>query len=134
MTHEDRIVRANEELITKGDLSVIPSFFSPNYVVHAGGKDYHGHAFIGQFLGVLRTAVPDVRVVDVAIRGAAGDTISWERTLRGTHTADMLGIPPSGKRVEWRELVVSRFGGELIAEEWSVSDLAGQLLLKLPRG
>lgn len=29
-------------------------------------------------------------------------------------------------------MLVTRFDGEQIIEEWAVSDLAGQLLLKLP--
>lgn len=103
-----------------------------DYVVHAGGKDHKGHAFVRRFVGLIRTAIPDLRVVEVAVRFHAGDTIVWKRTLSGTHEADMTGIPPSGKKVEWRDMVVTRFEGGKIAEEWTVSDLAGQLLLKLP--
>ena len=44
----------------------------------------------------------------------------------------MLGIPPSGKRVEWKDMLHTRFDGDQIAEEWAVSELAGELMLKLP--
>ena len=44
----------------------------------------------------------------------------------------MMGIPPSKKKIKWNEMVVSRFEGDKIAEEWVVSELAGQLLLKQP--
>ncbi len=37
------------------------------------------------------------------------------------------------KKLKWNEMVVSRFEGDKIAEEWVVSELAGQLLLKLPK-
>ena len=43
----------------------------------------------------------------------------------------MMGIPPTGQKVEWRDMVVTRFDGEKIAEDWAVSELAGQLLSKL---
>jgi predicted ester cyclase len=44
----------------------------------------------------------------------------------------MMGIPPSDKKIKWIEMVVTRFEGDRIAEEWVVSELAGQLLLKQP--
>jgi len=54
-------------------------------------------------------------------------------SLSGTHESELAGIPPSGKKVKWRDIVVTRFDGEKIAEEWTVSELAGQLMSKLPR-
>lgn len=60
------------------------------------------------------------------------DTIVWQRTLRGTHKADMLSIPPTEQKVKWIDMVISRFDGEKIAEEWTVSELAGELLSKSP--
>jgi len=45
----------------------------------------------------------------------------------------MMGIPASEKKIKWKEMVVSRFEGDKIAEEWVVSELAGQLLLKQPK-
>lgn len=131
-SNEERIRLANDEIIGKGNLGVVGEIFASDYVVHAGGKDHTGHAFVRRFANLLRSAIGDLRVVEVAVLMQAGDTIAWQRTLSGTHKADMMGIPPSGKKVKWRDLVVTRFAGEKIAEEWTVSDLAGQLLLKLP--
>ena len=131
-SNEERIRFANDEIIGKGNLGAVDKVFATDYVVHAGGKDHKGHAFVRRFVGLIRSAIPNVRVVEVRTLLQAGDTIVWQRTLRGTHEAEMMGIPPSGREVEWRDMVVTRFAGEKIAEEWTVSDLAGQLLLKLP--
>ncbi|MCZ6688972.1 MAG: ester cyclase [Planctomycetota bacterium] len=46
----------------------------------------------------------DVVDVEVELLIQAGDTIAWQRTLSGTHKADMMGIPPTGKKVEWRDM------------------------------
>ncbi len=131
-SNEERIRFANDEILAKGNLGVVDEIFATDYVVHAGGKDHKGHAFVRRFAGLLRSAIPDLRVVEIAILIQAGETIVWERRLSGTHEADMMGIPPSGKKVEWRDMVVTRFDGEKIAEEWTVSELAGQLLSKPP--
>ena len=112
---------------------VVDEIFAIDYVVHAGGKDHKGLQFVRRFVKLLRSAIPDLRVVEVAVLIQAGDTIAWQRTFSGTHKAEMGGIPPSGQKVKWRDIVVTRFDGEKIAEDWTVSELAGELALKQPR-
>ena len=131
-SNEERIKFANDEIIGKGNLSIVDEIFAANYVAHTGGKDYNGHQFVRRFIGQLRSAIPDIRVVKVEILLHSGDTIVWQRTLSGTHKANMMGIPPSGQKIEWIEMVVTRFDSEKIAEEWVVSELAGRLLSKPP--
>jgi len=129
---EERIKFANEELFGKGNLDVVDEIFSDNYVVHAGNKDYEGHEIIKRFIGQLRSAIPDIRVEEVSLLSQVDETITWQRTFSGKHVGNMMGIPPTGKKVEWTDMVVTRFEGEKITEEWTVSELAGQLLLKSP--
>ncbi|MCG8426684.1 MAG: ester cyclase [Chromatiales bacterium] len=131
-SNEERVRFANDELFEKGNLGVVDEIFSADYIVHSGGKDYKGREFIKRFIKLLRLAISDIRVVEIKFLSQTGDIIVWQRTLSGVHQADMMGIPPTGEKVEWREMVVTRFDGEKIAEEWTVSELAGQLLLKLP--
>ena len=131
-SNEERIRFANDEILGKGNLGVVDEIFATDYVVHAGGKDYKGLAFVRGFAGQLRSAIPDLQVVEVALLIQAGDTITWQRTLSGKHEAEMMGIPPTGQKVEWRDMMVTRFDGEKIAEEWAVSELAGQLMLSIP--
>ena len=130
---EERIKTANDALLEKGKLSIVDDIFVTDYVAHSGGNDYQGHEFIKRFINQLRTAVPDIRVVNVAFYLQMEDTIVWQRTLSGTHKADMMGAPSTNQKLEWREMVVSRFDGEKIAEEWVVSELAGEMLSKPPR-
>ncbi len=131
-SNEERVRFANDEIVGKGNLGVVDEVFATDYVVHAGGKDFRGHEFVRRFAGQLRSAIPDIRVVEVEFLIQAGDTIAWQRTLGGTHKADMMGIPPTGQKVEWRDMMVTRFDGGKIAEEWAVSELAGQLMLSIP--
>ena len=129
---EEQLRFAHHEILEKGNLAAVDKIFAADYVVHAGGKDHKGVAFVRRFVEQLRSAIPNLRVVEVALLMQAGDTIAWQRTLSGTHEAELAGIPPSRQKVEWRDMVVTRFDGEKIAEEWTVSELAGQLMSKLP--
>lgn len=128
---EELIRYAIEELV-KGNPGIVEETFETDYVAHAGEKEYSGHSFIKRYADQLRSALPDIRVVEVQFLARDVNRITWQRTFRGTHKADMMGIPPSGKKVEWVEMVVSRFNNERIAEEWVVSELMGELLLKVP--
>jgi predicted ester cyclase len=130
--NEKRIRFANDEIPGKGILDVVDEVFATDYVVHAGGKDYKGPKFVKKLIKQLRAAIPNLRVKEVTILMQTGNTITWQRTLSGKHETAMKGIPPSGHRVKWIDMVVTRFEGDKIAEEWTVSELAEKLILKLP--
>ena len=130
--NEDRLIIANDELIEKGNLAAIEELFLTDYIVHSGGKNYKGHKFIRRWIKQLRTAIPDINVVKIEILNQAKDTITWQRTLKGTHKNKIMGIQATGQKVKWIEQVVSRFEDKKIAEEWVVSELAGYLLSKPP--
>jgi steroid delta-isomerase-like uncharacterized protein len=130
---EEKIRHALAELAEKGNLGIVDATFATDYVAHAGEKEYSGHSFIKRFAKQLRTAIPDMRVVEIKFLAQDANTIVWQRTFRGTNKVAMRGIPASGKKVKWVEMVVTRFKNEKIAEEWVVSELMGELLLKVPR-
>jgi predicted ester cyclase len=127
---EERIKFGNEELIGNGNLGVIDEIFATDYAVHAGDKNYKGHGFIKRWARQLRLAIPDIQVAEVKFLIQKDETIAWQRSLKGTHKVAMSGIQPTEQKVEWSEMVVSRFDSDKIAEEWVVSELAGELLSK----
>jgi len=126
------IQSANEELIEKGNFEIIKDIFAFDYLVHAGNKNYTGHEFIQKWTKQLRSAIPDIKIVKIDILNQTKDTIAWQRTLKGTHKTKIMGIRPSGQKIKWNEIVVSRFDSYKIKEEWVVSELAGYLLSKSP--
>jgi hypothetical protein len=42
----------------------------------------------------------------------------------------MKGIPASNRKAEWTEMVVTRFENGKIAEDWLISELAGELMIQ----
>ncbi len=133
MNKQGEIRHALDKLIGQGNLEVIGTLFTENYVAYAGSRHYQGHTFLKRWTKELRFAIPNLKVQKVEFLVQKGSTISWQRTLRGKHEKNLRGIPASGKTITWTEMVVSRFEGNKIAEEWVVSELAGQLMLKQPK-
>ncbi len=130
MNKEELIKGANDRLIEQGNLDAVDKFFTANYVAHSGDQDHKGQAFVRRFASQIRLAIPDISILKIEFFVKADNVVAWQRTLQGSHQSELMGIPPSGKKIRWQEMVISRFEGDKIAEEWVVSELAGQLLLK----
>ena len=77
---------------------------------------------------MYRSAFPDMRV-EVEVFLEKKDRVAWQRTLRATHKGAFKGFPATGRRIVWRDMVISRFRESLIAEDWFITDLAERLLL-----
>jgi predicted ester cyclase len=53
---------------------------------------------------------------------AEGDKIVVRGVVRGTHKGDLMGIPPTGKQVEFPLMLIYRVAGGKIVEHWMVAD------------
>ncbi len=128
------IKQAHIQLFEVGDLASVPLFFDENYVAHAGDKTYNGHKFILQFVKQIKTAIPDLKLQKCELLSENNNILTIQKTFTGTHFSPLKGIPASGKKVKWYEISVVKFNNDKIIEEWVVSDLAAQLMLKLKPG
>ena len=100
MNREEQIRIAAHQVIELGNMEVVPEVFATEYVAHAGERTYQGHAFIRRFSKQMKTAILDVKVKKIEVLIQTEDTVTWQRTLSGTHQENMMGIPASGKQVE----------------------------------
>jgi len=119
-----------EQLFVQGNIEIVDTVFHEKYVAHEGDKSYSGQKFVKQYIRKLRLAIPDIKIRKIEFLSQTENSISWKRSFSGTHKAALQGIPASMKKVKWNEIVVTHFEGERIAEEWLVSNLAFQLMLK----
>ena len=61
-------------------------------------------------IGMYLSAFPNLHLTVDAMIGE-GDIVSVLSTVTGTHTADMMGIPPTGKQIRVGGLDLIRFSG-----------------------
>lgn len=133
MNKINQINTALEQLFEEGNIDIVESIFSKNYIAHHGDKTNSGQDFIKKFTKQLRKALPDLKIINVEFLSQTNNMVTWQRSFSGTHTAAMKSIPASNKKIKWHEIVVSRFEDDKIVEEWLVSDLAFQMMLKQGR-
>lgn len=129
MNKTDLIRKMVKQLFEQGDVEIVDSSFVEGYVAHDGDKKHSGQKFVKQFIGKLRLAIPDLRIEEIEFLSQTEEKLTWQRTFSGTHKVELQGIPASMKKVKWNEIVVTRFEGEKIAEDWLVSNLALQLMI-----
>ena len=83
---------------------------------------------------IMLTGFPDYQtVIDDLI--AEGDKVVARITMSGTHTGNFMGIPATGKRVEFTGIYIARIANDKIVEHWGeedgVSPLAQLGILKM---
>lgn len=72
-------------------------------------------------LDLVRAGFPDWESVPGQFIGE-GDIVAARWTVQGTHTGSYLGIPPTGIRVEMREMGFFRFAGGKLVEYETLAD------------
>lgn len=77
-------------------------------------------AVLGGFIGAL----PDIHAEEQDII-ASNDLVAVRLVVSATQTGDLLGIPATGKRVEWNAVDIYRVSEDgRIVEQWAFEDMA----------
>jgi steroid delta-isomerase-like uncharacterized protein len=119
-----------QEASKRGLPVVMEEFLSPDVVSHppasASPEPIRGLDAFKQFIAVQFGAFPDlaVTVEDVI---AEGDKVAARVTTRGTHTGELMGLPPTSKRAEWNGISITRHADGKIVEQWGEFDALGLL-------
>jgi len=115
-------VRRFRAAFNAGDLDDAFAVFAPDAVRHVAGapdpltlEDFaqFGRAMLSAFSGATST------VEDVI---AEGNKVVTRITFRGTHTGDLMGIPPTGRLVTVAETIIDQFADGRIVESWRLFD------------
>ncbi|MDN5795774.1 MAG: ester cyclase [Intrasporangium sp.] len=116
-------MRSTYERINAGDIAGFGDLMADDFVEHEGGPGFpltkQGTL---EYFRVLLTAFPDFRM-DVEDVIAGGDKAVARIKLAGTHQAEFMGIPATGKAVDIGLIDIMRFDqAGLVAEHWGVAD------------
>ena len=111
------------EVWNQGNLDSVDAIFAPDYVGHDSGspEPMLGREALKRFFADQRAALPDLQAsIDDLV--AEGDRVVVRWTTAGTQQGELLGVPPTGKRVTLTGISILRVAGEQIAEEWTTWD------------
>ncbi len=131
--------RLIEETFNEGNLDVADELVAPEYVNHDPNmpEEVRGPEGFKGYVAAYRAAASDchVRIEDQV---AEGDRVATRWTATGTHDGELMGIPPTGARIEMPGMEIVRIVGGKVAEGWDSYDMMGMMrqigAIPLPEG
>jgi steroid delta-isomerase-like uncharacterized protein len=131
MGTEYKIVEANKELARRffhaawneGDMQMIDELTKPDAIDHSTvkGKTETGSESFKQIVSMFRAAMPDIHLT-IEDEIAEGDKVVHRWSLHGTHTGELMGVPPTGKQVAFTGTTIVRIKDGKITERWANVD------------
>jgi steroid delta-isomerase-like uncharacterized protein len=118
------LVRAGFQVFNAGDADECMALAAPDIIINlAELPEPLGREAWRQGFEMMRHAFPDLQahIEDIF---AAQDKVAVRLRFRGTHSGEFLGIPATGRTIEYVSHEFYRIAGGLIAEEWICSDTA----------
>lgn len=121
---KDAVKTVYENMFSTGDFTGVEKYIDENIVDHTPdqGQAPGLEGLKGAFR-VLRTAFPDLKfkVTDIIVSGGKTTILS---VITGTNTGEIMGMPPTGKKVDYSQLDLVYFNSSNKAvERWGYFDV-----------
>jgi len=116
-----------EEVINQGRLDACDEIVDENFIeLDPLPGQQQGREGLKAVIAMMRAAFPDIHwVLDEVI--AAGDKVVSRFTWTGTHRGTFLGIPPTGKSVRVKGVVIDRLRDGKMADSRILMDSLGMM-------
>jgi steroid delta-isomerase-like uncharacterized protein len=118
------------EVVNEGNLDLIDELLTDDFVEH---EDFPGmppgREGVKWFFGTFKTAFPDGTMTPEAMI-AEGDLVAVRISVRGTHQGEFMGVPATGKQVEFQAVDLVSFADGKATAHWGVTD-AMALMMQL---
>jgi predicted ester cyclase len=117
-----RVITGFDKFVNQGDLSEVNAFIAPNYTgSFSGFPPVSGQEGFRQFLTMQNNAFSD-RSITVEEILAEGEKVVLRLTFRGTHTGELNGLPPTGRKVAYQAINIMHMHGDQCVEQIAVLD------------
>ena len=119
------IGRFYDEVMGKGELGLIDELTTDDLVDHEEGLPGQpsGREGVRFFVSAIREAFPDLTTKTMGPTMAEGDLEAARTILTGTHKGELMGVPATGKTVEFESIDIIRVEDGRVAEHWGVTDV-----------
>ena len=110
-----------DDILNHGRFDLIGTHFSPDYSFKSPGASFTGVEAAKDHYGAYGAAFSDIEFV---VHDAFGDgeKLAKHWPFRGTHTGELFGIPPTGKRVEMSGVTLARVADGKVMEEMDYAE------------
>ena len=129
MSEENKaLARRSWEVVTEGSLDTLEDalaeVYTEDFVMHEPAEDIVGIEGLTQFVSMIRSAIPDLRIT-IEDDMAEGDKVVTRWIGQGTHQGELMGVAPTGNQLTFTGITIHRIEDTKIVEEWSNWDALG---------
>jgi predicted ester cyclase len=131
----ETLVRRMYEPLNTGDTTLVDQALAPDWEAIPASLGGAGAAGWKATVTHLRQVFTDMSVTIETVV-ASGDLVGVRSTVRGVHTGELLGVPGTGRAVEFAASDFHQLAGDRIVRSWHLEDyfgLATQLGLTFSR-
>lgn len=115
--HAELAKRALERVCSGAGLDAPALYYSPSFVDHVNGRDYHGLQGAEESVATYRRLIRDLSI-HVEQQTVENEIVTSRYTVKGTIY---------GRAVQFGGITISRFEEGRIVEDWSVTDTVSML-------
>lgn len=119
-----------ERGLNHGDVSFVDEVFSPGYVAHTRGLELPtGPGAFRAAVNFWRQSFPDFHT-SIELMIGEGEFVASRFSTTGTHTGQLGGLPPTGKRFTVSGVDLHRVVNGKVVESW-ISDDMPRILMEI---
>lgn len=115
-----------------GDVDTYMQLYADDIKLHAGTHDFPDKSAVESMYKAFHAATSGLRL-EIHETFGVDDKLAVRYTVRGTHSGELMGIPPSGGEISMTGITIMHFKGERVFERWD-SDDSGEVLSRLRAG
>ncbi len=114
-----------EDFWNKHNIDAFEKYFTSDFFMHNAEGDYNYEQY-KEICKAYFTFLPDMYVTTNDLV-AEGNKVTKVWTVNGTNKGELMGIPPTGKRIVVKGIEVFRIEDGKIAELWASMDNLGMM-------
>ena len=108
------------------DIDAVSKFVTSNYRMRFSGSPELDFTAAQDMMGMFFAALPDIRHEILDLFGE-GDRVAVRIRVVATHQGELMGVPATGKQVDFESSNVFRFEGDKIEDQWLTADMLTML-------
>jgi hypothetical protein len=117
------VARYFDEVWNQGRVDMLDELIAPDYLNHSASipNPRPGPADLKPIVRAMRSGIPDLHydILDLVV---TPDKVAASLRVTGTHTGELFGMAPKGRKIDVRQMQIEWIRGGRIWQHWRVTD------------